>query len=335
MKGIIYYLFVLTAVFFVCRHFITDNKEYADAYDNTEKVEAFYEGDDYMEGMPSYSLLGYQSKYAVADRTQDTNADRYKDNTFAALFFNDTDREVLVAHNVYRRIYPASMTKLVTAILVCEAVERGDLNLDDYVLYSHDINFDEYNGAMHSGFSEGYSATLRNYMYAFMMCSFNDFGVLFGELIAGNEADFCNMMNQKMKEIGATNCHFSNTHGLHLDDHYVTAYDMYLILEEASKHELLSEIDGYSSYTFVYKDENGDEWGWDIEPTNRFVNRDISLPSNIKIKEWKTGTTGMAGYCLAMKIEINEKDYTVVVADNQSSDDLYNTISAMFNLANK
>jgi D-alanyl-D-alanine carboxypeptidase (penicillin-binding protein 5/6) len=170
-------------------------------------------------------------------------------------------------------------------------------------------------------------------MYGFMMCSFNDFGVILGEQIAGSESAFVEMMNQKMIEIGATNCHFANTHGLDDLNHYVTAYDMYLIIREASKYQLLEEIDSYQTYTFFYKDENGEYIQTDLEPTNRFVSKEVKMPSNIKIKSWKTGTTELAGYCLAMILDINDKEYTIVVTDSESSSDLYNTISAMFNLA--
>ncbi|MCR5149331.1 MAG: serine hydrolase [Eubacterium sp.] len=334
MKGVIYFIILVLASGLTCRYFIKDNIEYADHYNKNEIIEADYTGSYRSDKMPVYDLLGFHNEYTVVKYDEEVNSERYLDNTFAALFFDDTDKKALVAHNVHRRIYPASMTKLVTAILACDAIESGKLELDEIVNYSHDIDFDEYNGAMHSDFYAGYSITLRNLMYGFMMCSYNDFGVVIAELVAGSEDAFCDMMNQKMKEIGATNCHFANTHGLHLDDHYVTAYDMYLIINEASKHPLLQQIDSYSSYTMSFYDEFGDLCEWDIEPTNRFVNHNVKLPSNIKIKEWKTGTTGMAGYCLAMKVEINDKEYTVVVADSESSDDLYNTISAMFNLAN-
>ena len=112
-----------------------------------------------------------------------------------------------------------------------------------------------------------------------------------------------------------------------------TAYDMYLIIREASKYQLLEEIDSYQTYTFFYKDENGEYIQTDLEPTNRFVSKEVKMPSNIKIKSWKTGTTELAGYCLAMILDINDKEYTIVVTDSESSSDLYNTISAMFNLA--
>ena len=140
-------------------------------------------------------------------------------------------------------------------------------------------------------------------------------------------------MNQKAYEIGATNSHFVNCHGLDVDDHYISAYDMYLIIREASKHELLEEIDSYKTYTCFYMNEYGEYIQIDLEPTNKFISEKVKLPANIKIKSWKTGTTDLAGYCLAMILDINGKEYTIIVTDSESSGDLYDTISQMFNLA--
>ena len=328
MKAFIYFFVLIACSAGVILHFTSENKDYSDHYYNGETVDL-----GFSDRLPVYELTGFHTENAVIRNNQEINATDYQNNTYAALMINNTDNQVIVAHNAFRRIYPASMTKLVTAMLACEAIENGTLDLDQVITLTHDIEFPDFDGAMHSGMTQGCQITVRNLMYGFMMCSFNDFGVILGEQIAGSEAAFVEMMNQKMVEIGATNCHFANTHGLDDLNHYVTAYDMYLIIREASKHQLLEEIDSYKTYTFFYKDENGEYIQTDLEPTNRFVSEEVRMPSNIKIKSWKTGTTELAGYCLAMILDINEKEYTIVVTDSESSYDLYDTISAMFNLA--
>ena len=328
LKGIAYFFILIACGFGICLYFASENKDYADHYNNTETVDL-----GVSDRFEKYDLTGYHTEYTVIRANAEVNPDRYINNTYAALMINNTDNKCLVAHNVFRRIYPASMTKLVTAMLACEAIENGVIDLDQVIKLTHNIEFPEFDGAMHSGLTEGCEITVRNLMYAFMMCSYNDFGVMLGELIAGSEQAFVKMMNDKMVEIGATNTHFENTHGLDDLNHYVTAYDMYLIIREASKHELLEEIDSYKTYTYFYKDENGEYVQEDLEPTNRFVSEKVRMPSNIKIKSWKTGTTDLAGYCLAMILDINGKEYTIVVADSEDSEDLYDTISAMFNLA--
>ena len=139
-------------------------------------------------------------------------------------------------------------------------------------------------------------------------------------------------MNEKAYQIGATNCHFVNTHGLHDNDHYITAYDMYLIINEASKHQLITEIDSHNTYPFFFKNAKGEQEISDIYPTNGFLNGWRNIPEGVSIHEWKTGTTGMAGYCLAMNLTIKEKEYTIVVTDKVSSSDLYETIEYLISL---
>ena len=327
-KGFLYFFVLIACAAGICFYFISENKDYTDHYYNGETVELGM-SDRFQE----YSLTGFHTENAVIRNNTEINDDRYTDNTYAALMIDNTDNRGIVAHNVFRRIYPASMTKLVTAMLACEAIENGEIDLDQVITLTHDIEFPDFDGAMHSGLTEGCQITVRNLMYAFMMCSYNDFGVMLGELICGSEEAFVKRMNDKMVEIGATNCHFANTHGLDDLNHYVTAYDMYLIIREASKYELLEEIDSYKTYTYFYKNAEGEYIQEDLEPTNKFVSEKVRMPSNIKIKSWKTGTTELAGYCLAMILDINGKEYTIVVTDSESSEDLYDTISAMFNLA--
>ncbi|MCR5543913.1 MAG: serine hydrolase [Eubacterium sp.] len=324
-KAVIYYIILVLLAFGCIAFMYMQNTKFDDPYDkdliNEVKIDSSF---------PTYGLKGYQSKFAIVD-DENVVADVFQNDTYATLLVNKENRNPIVSYNSLRRIYPASTTKVMTGIIVCDALNEGKIGLDQTVTLSHEIEIDE-EGALVSDLHEGYTITVRNLLYGLMMRSYNDYAVILAELIAGDESSFCDMMNKKAYEIGATGSHFMNPHGLHDDNHYITAYDMYLILNEASKYEILNEIDSNSSFSYYYNDASGEVWTDDISPTNEFLSGKSKLPSNITIHEWKTGTTEAAGNILTMNVEINSKKYFLFVADSVSPDDLYDKIGILFNL---
>ncbi len=324
-KMIIYYICLVLicalSIWFIIGRNVHYDDEYTEGIINEVSIEnSAYEGP---------SLNGFQSRYAVV--TEDVNERKFKDDCYAALLIDDKNRVPIVSYNSLRRIYPASTTKLMTGIVVCDALNAGEISLDQEVTLTHDIVIDE-EGALVSMLKNGYTITVRNLIYGLMMRSYNDYAVILAELICGDTATFCERMNQKAKAIGATNSHFVNPHGLHDDNHYITAYDMYLIINEAKKYDILKEIDSYDTFTYSFTDNEGVSWEDDISPTNQFISGGYSLPSNITIHEWKTGTTDLAGNVLTMNVEVDGKPYSLFVADGVSQNDLYKKIGIMFNL---
>lgn len=324
-KYVIYYIVLFlaaagTIAFFINRSVTFDNK-YKEDIINEVSIDT---------SMPCPELKGYQSMFAVVPDNTELNAKQFEDDTYATLLV-DTDNNIpLVAHNALRRIYPASTTKLMTGILVCDAINNGELSLDDEITVSDDIDFGDPE-ALVSPLTGGCKITVRSLLYGLMMRSYNDFACILAECVAGNQGAFVEMMNNKAYQIGATGCHFANPHGLHDDNHYVTAYDMYLILNEAKKYDILKEIDSYSSFTYSYVDTDGNVLEDDISPTNMFLAGEYKTPSNITIHEWKTGTTDAGGYILTMNVEVDKGNYCLFVADKNSPDDLYNKIGMLFN----
>ena len=320
---IYYFLLVIICIggvgFFVFKNSHFDNS-YSDTKDGEVKISM---------SLPTYELGGYQSEYAVVRNDEEIQADLFKDDCYAALLVDNETNTALVSHNSLRRIYPASTTKLMTALVVCDALYEGKISLDDNVTLSHDIYIDE-EGALVSQLNAGCTISVRNLMYGLLMRSYNDFAIILAEYVAGDVGTFCQMMNDKAAEIGATGSHFCNPHGLHDDNHYVTAYDMYLILLESEKYDIIKEIDSYTSFTYTYTNSQGVEMKDDISPTNQFLAGGASLPSNITIESWKTGTTEAAGNVLAMNVLIDNKPYTMFVADGTSPGDLYDKIAMMF-----
>jgi D-alanyl-D-alanine carboxypeptidase len=284
--------------------------------------------------LPLYKLSGAADKYAVIKYNEDINPGQFSGSSYAALLIDNTEKEALVSFNAYKRIYPASTTKLMTAIVVCDAVEKGQISLDDMV-HINDYIYLPNEDAVVSDIDIDDQISVRNLLFGLLIRSYNDYAVVLAEYVGGDVTSFANMMNEKAAEIGATGTHFVNPHGLHDDKHYTTAYDMYLIINEAAKYDIIQEIDKYSSYSYTYLDSDGMEKEDDISPTNMFLSGNYLLPSNIKIKEWKTGTTMMAGSVLTMIVEIDGKEYTMFIADSIGSEDLYQKYTVMFNLTSQ
>ena len=222
-----------------------------------------------LPNLPLYSDCGMAQEYAVVGKNEEVNAANYS-GFYAAMLLDNTTREPVIAHNAHKKIYPASMTKIMTGLLVIESIEKGEISLDDMVTLNRKVTFDDWD-AMASDLVGGCRINVKNLLYGLMITSYNDCGVILAELIAGSESAFCDMMNEKAQEIGATNTHFENCHGLHSDDHYTTAYDLYLILDEFSKHDLAYMIDSLSTYDFTYTDADGNEQVVTIEPTMEYL----------------------------------------------------------------
>ena len=285
------------------------------------------------ENLPLYSTDSFGENHTVIPDGESLADDNYKD-TKAAVLFNDTTQEALVVHNAHDKIYPASMTKLMTGLLVIEAIEDGSLSLDETITLSHTVTFQENNvGA--SDLTKGCKVTVKNLLYGLLIRSYNDCGVLLAERIAGSEDAFVEKMNDRAYELGATNTHFVNCHGLHSDDHYTTAYDLYLIFSEFIKHDLAYLIDSLTSYDFTYTDANGETRSVTLEATNGYISGEFQFPEGYSLGSWKSGTTTAAGNCLILefvKDDTGDK-YIAVIAGAEDRSTLYNDMTMLINTA--
>lgn len=283
--------------------------------------------------LPLYTTCGMAADNAVIASGEEINAENYG-SYYTAMLIDDTTKEALVAHNVHGKIYPASMTKLMTGILVMEAIEKGDISMEDVVTLNRKVTFDDWD-AMASDLVGGCRIDVKNLLYGLMITSYNDCGVILAELIAGSEEAFCDMMNEKAREIGATNTNFENCHGLHSDEHYTTAYDLYLIIKEFSRHDMAYVIDSLTTYDFTYTDEYGQQQVVEIEPTNQFLTGEINLPDGYSVGSWKTGTTEEALNCLVMEL-VNDStgdNYVVLIAGANGQEALYSGMTGLIGLA--
>jgi D-alanyl-D-alanine carboxypeptidase (penicillin-binding protein 5/6) len=238
------------------------------------------------------TVEGFASDLCVtnSDVTEGTDVDMSQ--ATAAGLFDIASGEVMYAKNIHEKLNPASLTKVMTALC---ALKYG--NLDDVLTASANVKITE-SGAVLLGLSEGDTMTMEQALHALLLKSANDVAVMIAEHIGGSVEGFAAIMNEEAKSIGATNSHFVNPNGLTDPNHYTTAYDLYLIMNEAVKYDKFIEIIHTSTYKSVYHDKNGSEKTIDLSTTNAYIKSEIGTPDNVTVIGGKTGTTIAAGSCL-------------------------------------
>lgn len=247
----------------------------------------------------------------------------------AGLLVNQTKNTVVHAVNPHKKIYPASMTKVLTAIVVMDAIESGRIGMDDTVVIGKKIEFFEDN-VTSMGLEPGDYVTVRELLYGLLISSFNDCAVALARYVAGNVSDFVDLMNEKAAFLGATNSHFVNPHGLHDNNHYTTPYDLYLIFKEFLSRPELIKIDSNSKYIMTfYRDDEKVEL--ELTATNAFLSNSFDMPSGYHITGWKTGTTEKAGSCIILEFVDDEtkEEYICLVSNAKDHESLYQNVEDM------
>lgn len=246
----------------------------------------------------------------------------------AALIFDATNNQTLYAKNPYERLYPASLTKLMTTLLV---LKRGELT--DSVTVSNNASHIPVSGAKVCGFEEGDIITLDGLLHCLLIYSGNDAAIAIAEHMSASEEEFVKLMNLEAKNIGASHTNFVNSHGLHDDNHYSTAYDMYLIFNELIQYDTFINIINQSSYTAVYKDNDKNEKTLTFNSTNLYLREEKDSPDGTTIIGGKTGMTYKAGNCLILLSRDNENtQYISIVLKAEDLDLLYTDMSEILSL---
>ncbi len=242
----------------------------------------------------------------------------------AAGLFSLEDHTVLLERNVFERLYPASTTKVMTALV---AIRYGNLqeesNLKQKVTIGQESVITEA-GASLAHINPGDVLTMEQLLYGLMLPSGNDAGAAIAVHISGSIEEFAKLMNQQAQEIGATGTHFVNPHGLHDEQHYTTAYDLYLIFQEALKEPLFRKLISSGSYTAEYTDAQGQPKSQTWNNSNQFLIGQQPMPSGLFPLGGKTGTTQAAGSCLIMASRDKEgREYISVVMKAENRQSLY------------
>lgn len=289
-------------------------------FEITDSYESYYAKQEKKE---TEDLEGMAADLAVLS-AEEENTSGYQSSDYADLLINDSTNEVLKSYRCFERVYPASITKIMTALLV---LENG--NLDDVITLDHDIVLSE-DGAVVSTLSKGDTVTVDDVFHGLLVKSANDCAVILAEYIAGSEEKFVDMMNERAKELGATHTHFANPHGLHEDNHYTTAYDLYLIFKEVVKYDTFIDTVSQKDYTMTYTTADGREVSEYMQSTDEYLLNTYAVPDGVTLYGGKTGTTSMAKSCLILMTE-NEAGETFfsVVMGAETHEDLYKSMTEL------
>lgn len=245
----------------------------------------------------------------------------------AAALFNTKTLETVYAKDVNEQLNPASLTKIMTALV---AIKYG--SPDQMLTASENVRITE-PGATLCGLNPGDQMTMEQALHVLLLQSANDVAILIAEGVAGSVDEFVAMMNREAAAIGATNSNFTNPNGLTEEGHYMTAYDLYLIFQEALQYELFNQIIQMSSYTGTYRDRNGSEKSLDIKNSNRYLRGTWEMPANVTVIGGKTGTTTAAGSCLALLSKSSDgTPYISIIMKDSSGDQLYTDMTDLLGI---
>lgn len=233
-------------------------------------------------------------------------------NGKSAILVDNLSGKVLYEKNADEKLAPASMTKLASMLMVMEAIDNGNLKFEDKVTISEEAaNM----GGSQVFLQAGEVYTVYDLLKSVAIASGNDAVVALAEKIGGSQSGFVDMLNKRLKEIGATNTNFVNAHGLDAEGHYSTARDMSIIARELLKHPKILE---FTSIYEEYLEKNDGSRTWLVN-TNKLVRFYDGVDG------LKTGFTKTAGYCLTATASKNNFRLISVVmgedtSENRSSD---------------
>ena len=234
----------------------------------------------------------------------------------SAILMEKTSGEVIYEKNAHEQLPPASVTKVMTLLLIVEAIERGDISLDDTVIASE-------RAASFGGscvfLEEGEKMSVDEMLKCITVVSANDCAVAMSEFLCGSEPAFVQRMNERAAELGLKNTHFCNCTGLFNDpEHYTSAYDLAVMSRALIKHELIKK------YSTIWMDSirNG-EFG--LSNTNKLVYYYDGCTG------LKTGYTEEAMYCLSATAERDGIEYIAVIMHGDSIESRSNDAKALLN----
>ena len=226
--------------------------------------------------------------------------------SYAAILVEASTGKIIYEKNAYEKMYPASTTKVLTAILTLE-----NCNLEDTATVSRNAIYSLPTGYVNANLVEGEEMPIKDLMYALMVKSANDAAIVLAEHIGGSVEGFADMMNEKAKEIGCKNTHFVNPNGIHNDNHYSTAYDLYLMASYGMKNETFRKYVSTTSYTlpatnkYPLSDRVCTTTNDMIRPKSKYYDK--------KVIGIKTGHTAEAQNCLISAAQNNGTELISVV----------------------
>ena len=229
----------------------------------------------------------------------------------AALLLDQNTGKIVYAKNEHEELYPASLTKIMTALLVLRAVDEGKLTMDQSITASESAFETLHDDGSSAGIKAGEILTVRQLLQCLLIVSANEAGTILAEAVSGSVSAFVEEMNAEAQALGCENTHFVNPTGLHDPQHYTSAWDLSLIATEALKYpDFLTICDSIK----------------EIIPATNLSSERVLRTTNYLLDTWralgyryrnahgiKTGSTSDAGYCLVSSAEKGELRFLSVV----------------------
>ena len=232
-----------------------------------------------------------------------------KSNVKSSILMSLDTGDVIKQNNAYEHLSPASVTKLMSILLILEAIDSGKIKLTDEVAATENAVS---KGGSQIWLEVGEKMTVNDLFKAVVIASANDACTLLGEYVAGSDSAFVDMMNKRVETLGLNNSNFENCTGLddEVTNHYSCAYDLAVIAKEVMKHKLILK------YSTVWLDSlrNGKT---ELNNTNKMINKYNGMTG------LKTGTTSNAGFCLCATATRDGISFVSVVLGAQTSDERF------------
>lgn len=236
-------------------------------------------------------------------------AENKKLNVKSSILMSLDTGDVIKQNNAYEHLSPASVTKLMSILLILEAIDSGKIKLTDEVAATENAVS---KGGSQIWLEVGEKMTVNDLFKAVVIASANDACTLLGEYVAGSDSAFVDMINKRVETLGLKNSHFENCTGLddEVTNHYSCAYDLAVIAKEVMKHKLILK------YSTVWLDSlrNGKT---ELNNTNKMINKYNGMTG------LKTGTTSNAGFCLCATATRDGISFVSVVLGAQTSDERF------------
>lgn len=247
---------------------------------------------------------------------------------FAGVFAED-EGETVYQLNATEKMYPASMTKMMTALLVMENTENyGELvKITDETFEG--LTDDSSIAYLH----KGGSYSVRDLLIGLLIPSGNDAANALAIHVSGSVSEFVVLMNIRAGELGMFNTRYANPNGLHNAKHYTTVYDMYLLARECMKYSLFTDITGTVSAEVLCHNADGTVTGQSYTTTNSFVRQYVLPPEGVSIVGGKTGSTVEAGRCLTLIVTgPRGGTYIAVIGKVNGYDALYSEMNRLLEM---
>ena len=251
------------------------------------------------------------------------NAEEVTPNAKSSILMESSTGKILYEKNSNEKFAPASMTKMMSLLLIMENIDNGNLKMDEVIKVSKNASS---MGGSQIFLKENEQMTVEDLLKGITIGSANDATVALAERIAGTEDAFVKLMNDKVKELNLKNTNFKNCTGLDEINHYSSAYDMSIIAKELVKHKTILEFSSIYE-TYLRKGTENEFWLVNTNKLVRFYNGVDGL---------KTGYTDEAGYCLTATINKDNMRVIAVVmgepTSNVRNDEVSNLIDYGYNL---